>query len=155
KLSFGVATNLVVGREETVQVPGVGGRPPRPVPRRLLGEILGPRMEEILELARREMARAGVGAEDLVSGVVLVGGSSLLEGSQELAERIFNLPVRKGLPVNLAGLPEELMKPMYTTVAGLALYAAAGRLGRNGSRAGHRLAQRFRLRVSDWLSEFF
>ena len=67
--------------------------------------------------------RSGV-ADSLASGIVLVGGSSLLEGTQELAERIFDLPVRRGLPINLRGMPEELMKPMYTTAAGLVLHAA-------------------------------
>src|SRR6266446_521245 len=126
KVSYGVATNLIVGRDEMVQVPGVGGRAPRVIARRLLGEIIEPRMEEIFAMAQRELLRSGV-AESLASGVVLVGGSSLLEGAQELAERIFNLPVRRGLPINLKGLPEELMKPMYTTAAGLLLHAGAGR----------------------------
>jgi len=116
KISHGVATNLVVGRDERVQVPGVGGREPRVIARKILGEILEPRMEEIFSMAQRELMRSGV-ADSLASGVVLVGGTSLLEGTQELAERIFNLPVRRGLPINLKGMPEELMKPMYTTAA--------------------------------------
>jgi cell division protein FtsA len=153
KLSCGVATNQVVGNGETVQVPGVGGREPRVIARRLLGEIIEPRMEEIFALAQRELYRSGV-ADSLASGVVLVGGTSLLEGAQELAERIFNLPVRRGLPINLAGMPEELMKPMYTTAAGLLLYAGAGRGHSNGIARYGRLGW-FRSRVTDWVREFF
>jgi cell division protein FtsA len=153
KLSYGVATNLVVGRDEMVQVPGVGGRDPRFIPRHLLGEIIEPRMEEIFAMAQRELIRSGV-FDSLGSGVVLVGGTSLLEGTQELAERIFNLPVRRGLPINLKGLPEELMKPMYTTAAGLLLHAASG--GSNGNCATrNKRWGRIRTRVGDWMRDFF
>jgi cell division protein FtsA len=149
-----VATNSVVGRDQTVQVPGVGGREPRVIARRILGEIIEPRMEEIFSMAQREVMRSGV-ADSLASGLVLVGGSSLLEGTQELAERIFGLPVRRGLPINLRGMPEELMKPAYTTAAGLLLHAA-GATGAtsNGIVRGGRLG-RLRSLVSDWMRDFF
>jgi cell division protein FtsA len=154
KLSYGVATNSIVGRDQTVQVPGVGGRQPRVIARRILGEIIEPRMEEIFAMAQREVMRSGV-ADSLASGLVLVGGSSLLEGTQELAERIFGLPVRRGLPINLEGMPEELMKPAYTTAAGLLLHAAgATRATSNGMVRGGRL-ERLRSLVSDWMRDFF
>jgi cell division protein FtsA len=153
KISHGVATNLVVGRDELVQVPGVGGREPRVIARKLLGEILEPRMEEIFALAQRELIRSGV-VDSLASGVVLVGGTSLLEGTQELAERIFNLPVRRGLPINLKGLPEELMKPMYTTAAGLLMHAGNGHGPHNGLARNGRIGW-LRTRVSDWVRDFF
>ena len=105
--AYGVATNLVVRRDEMVQVPGVGGREPRVIARRLLGEIIEPRMEEIFAMAQRELMRSGV-SDSLASGVVLVGGTSLLEGTQELAERIFGLPVRRGLPINLKGTARRI-----------------------------------------------
>ncbi len=88
KIAYGVATNLVVRRDEIVQVPGVGGREPQVIARRILAEIIEPRMEEIFAMAQRELMRSGV-ADSLASGLVLVGGTSLLEGTQELAERIF------------------------------------------------------------------
>jgi cell division protein FtsA len=153
KISHGVATNLIVGRDEMVQVPGVGGREPRIIARRLLGEIIEPRMEEIFAMAQRELIRSGA-SDSLASGVVLVGGTSLLEGTQELAERMFNLPVRRGLPINLKGLPEELMKPMYTTAAGLMLHAGNGRGYQNGL-ARHGRFGRIRTRVTDWVRDFF
>ena len=153
KLNYGVATNQVVGQEEAVQVPGVGGREPRSIQRRLLGEIIEPRMEEIFAMAQRELLRSGV-ADCLSSGIVLAGGTSLLEGTQELAERIFGLPVRRGLPVNLKGMPEELMKPMYTTAAGLLLRASNGRAHGNGL-ARYGKWGRLRMRVTDWVRDFF
>jgi cell division protein FtsA len=153
KIAYGAATNQVVRREEMVQVPGVGGREPKTIPRRLLADIIEPRMEEIFAMAQREIMRSGV-ADSLASGIVLVGGSSLLEGTQELAERIFGVPVRRGLPINLKGMPEELMKPMYTTAAGLLLYQGASR-GANG--VGMRFGRwgRLRTRLSDWVRDFF
>jgi cell division protein FtsA len=154
KISHGVATNLVVGRDEMVQVPGVGGREPRVIARKILGEILEPRMEEIFSMAQRELMRSGV-ADSLASGVVLVGGTSLLEGTQELAERIFNLPVRRGLPINLKGMPEELMKPMYTTAAGLMLHAAGNGRGHRNGLARYGRWDWFRTRVTDWMRDFF
>jgi len=153
KINYGVATNLIVRRDEMVQVPGVGGREPRVIARRILGEIIEPRMEEIFSMVQRELMRSGV-ADSLASGVVLVGGTSLLEGTQELAERIFGLPVRRGLPINLKAMPEELMKPMFTTAAGLVLHQNAARgvantVGRNGPLG------RLRNRLSDWVRDFF
>jgi cell division protein FtsA len=153
KLSHGAATNQVVGRDEMVQVPGVGGRAPQKIARRLLGEILEPRMEEIFAMAQRELLRSGA-CDSLGSGVVLVGGTSLLEGTQELAERVFGMPVRRGLPINLKGLPEELMKPMYTTAAGLVMRAAAGRTNGHGAIAHGRWG-RIRTRVGEWMKDFF
>lgn len=151
KTSYGVATNQVVGSDEMVRVPGVGGREPRSLARRLLGEILEPRMEEIFVMVQRELIRSGV-AEALASGLVLVGGSSLLEGTQELAERVFALPVRRGLPVNLKGMPEELMKPMYATAAGLLL---AGRGNSASAAVRLRSWSKLRSRVSGWVRDFF
>jgi cell division protein FtsA len=119
----------------------------------MLGEIIEPRMEEIFSMVQRELLRSGV-ADNLASGLVLVGGSSLLEGTQELAERIFGLPVRRGLPVNLRGMPEELMKPMFTTAAGLILYGRTARGIGNGIGRHGRLSW-LRTRVTDWVRDFF
>jgi len=153
KIAFGAATNQVVRRDEMVQVPGVGGREPKAIARRMLTDILEPRMEEILAMAQREIMRSGV-ADSLASGIVLVGGTSLLEGTQELAERIFGVPVRRGLPINLKGMPEELMKPMYTTAAGLILCQGAAR-GVKGAAGRYGRWGRMRTRLSDWVRDFF
>ena len=153
KVSYGAATVAVVRRDEMVQVAGVGGREPKSIARKMLADIVEPRMEEIFAMAQREIMRSGV-ADNLASGVVLVGGTSLLEGTQELAERIFSVPVRRGLPINLKGMPEELMKPMYTTAAGLILHQAAHGVSQNGAR-GYGKFGRLRTRFSDWVRDFF
>src|SRR5216684_1897993 len=153
KVSHGLATNLTIRRNEMVQMPGVGGRGPREVPRQHLSEIIEPRMEEIFAMAQRELLRSGVG-DSLGAGVVLVGGTSLLEGAQELAERIFNLPVRRGLPINASHMPEELMKPMYTAAAGL-LLNAAGWHGNAKGVAGYGRWGWLRSCVTEWIRDFF
>ena len=152
KVNYGLATNPANRCNETVQIPGVARRSPRGILRQHLSEIIKPRMEEVFIIAQRELVRSGMG-DNLGSGVVLVGGTSLLEGAQELAERIFDLPVRCGLPINVQ-MPEELMKPMYTTAAGLLLNAAgwygnAPRVTQYGS-WGWLCA-----RVTDWVRDFF
>ena len=152
KVAYGAATSLVVRRDQMVQVAGVGGRDPKLIARKMLADIIEPRMEEILAMAQREIMRSGV-ADNLASGVVLVGGTSLLEGTQELAERIFGLPVRRGLPINLKGMPEELMTPMYTTAAGLILHQGDSGVDQNGARHGK--IGRLRSRLSDWVRDFF
>lgn len=152
KVAYGAATSLVVRRDQMVQVAGVGGRDPKLIARKMLADIIEPRMEEIFAMAQREIMRSGV-ADHLASGVVLVGGTSLLEGTQELAERIFGLPVRRGLPINLKGMPEELMTPMYTTAAGLILHQGDSGANQNGARHGK--IGRLRSRLSDWVRDFF
>ncbi|HEY2483561.1 MAG TPA: cell division protein FtsA [Candidatus Binataceae bacterium] len=152
KVAWGAATGQVVRRDQMVQVAGVGGRDPKAIARKLLADIIEPRMEEIFAMALREIMRSGV-ADNLASGVVLVGGTSLLEGTQELAERIFGVPVRRGLPVNLKGMPEELMKPMYTTAAGLILHQGDRGANHNGVRHGK--FGRLRSRFGDWVRDFF
>ncbi len=104
-------------------------------------------------MVHRELLRSGV-AESLASGLVLVGGGSLLAGTQELAENFFDMPVRRGLPINLKGLPEELVKPMYATAAGLLLHAQALRGLGNGVGSFGRWG-RLRWRVSEWVRDFF
>lgn len=123
KMKYGCALTSMIGSDETIEVPGVGGRGPRTLPRQFLGEILEPRIEEIFTLIHSELIRAGY--EDAVnSGVVITGGSSELAGIPEIAEEIFNLPCRIGFPDKIGGLVEVVNKPMYATAVGLVLYGA-------------------------------
>lgn len=123
KTKYGSCLSRNIGSEETIEVPGMGGRNPRKLSRQILGEILEPRMEEIFTLIKREIYRAGM--ENLItSGVVLTGGSSLLDGSVEVAESIFNLPTRLGKPQGITGLVDVVNNPMYATAVGLVLYGA-------------------------------
>ena len=93
----------MIPKDETIRVPSLGGREDREVSRQILGRIVEPRMEEILNLAYNEVVRFGF--EDLLAaGVVLTGGTSLLDGISELAEQIFDMPARKGIPIGVGGL---------------------------------------------------
>ncbi|MBA7701113.1 Cell division protein FtsA [subsurface metagenome] len=123
KIKYGCGLTSLIGKEETIKVPSVGGREPRTVDRQLLGEILEPRVEEIFSLIHHEMVRSGY--DDLVtSGVVVTGGSALLPGVPEIVEQVFNMPARIGYPSNIGGLKEIVNSPMYATAVGLVLYGA-------------------------------
>src|SRR5512134_1051928 len=123
KQKYGCCMASLVGKEETIEVPSVGGRKPRVLSRQLLAEILEPRVEEIFTLVNREILKSGF--EDLVaSGVVITGGTTILEGMPELAEQVFNLPVRRGLPQNIGGLVDVVNSPVYATGVGLVVYGS-------------------------------
>jgi len=123
KKSDGSAMAALVERDETIDVPSVGGRRPRTISRQILAEIIEPRVEEMLTLVAREITRSGY-ADMLASGVVLTGGSSLLFGMAEMGEQIFNMPVRIGYPGGIGGLVDVVNSPMYATGVGLVLYGA-------------------------------
>jgi cell division protein FtsA len=123
KTRYGTCLSEDIGRDETIEVPGMGGREPRKLPRQILAEILEPRCEEIFSLINREIYRAGM--ENVIpSGVVLTGGSSLLGGVTEIAESVFGLPTRQGKPQGIGGLVDVVNNPMYATGVGLVLYGA-------------------------------
>ena len=122
KVKYGCALTSIVKEDETIEVPSVGGRPPRVVSRQVLSEIIEPRAEEIFSLVQRELKKTGY--EDLVaSGAVITGGASIMEGMTEVAERIMDMPVRRGMPSNIGGLVDMVSNPMFATGVGLILYA--------------------------------
>lgn len=108
---------------EEVLIPGVGGRPPLPIPRREICKIIQPRVEEILGMVREQIDRKGF-LRHLGGGVVLTGGGALLPGTAELATEVFGLPTRIGYPMRIGGLEEEYHSPDFATAVGLALYGA-------------------------------
>ncbi len=122
KQEYGCALAAPLSHEEEIEVPSVGGRPPRVLSRQMLAEIIEPRMEEILTLIRREIQKSGM--EDLLpAGVVLTGGASTIKGIEELAEGVLQLPVRVGVPGGVGGLVDMVNGPMYSTGVGLVTYA--------------------------------
>jgi cell division protein FtsA len=121
KKQNGCAMASLVDPEEIIEVPSVGGRPPRKLARQVLCAIIEPRVEEIFDLVNREIRKAGY--RDLIAGgIVMTGGGASLEGICELGEQIFGLPVRKGLPAGIGGLTDVVNSPMYSTGVGLVLY---------------------------------
>jgi len=126
KKRYGCALTALVPAEETVDVPSVGGRKPRQLSRQVLSEIIQPRVEEIFTLIARELGRAGF-PDAATAGVVVTGGTSLMEGVSELAEAVFDQPVRRGVPLGVSGLADVVQSPIYATAAGLALHGVRGR----------------------------
>ena len=123
KLKYGCALTDLIQEDEIIEVPSVGGRPPRRLSRHILAEICEPRMEEMLALVDQELIKSGY-KKTIGAGVVLTGGASMIEGMQELAEQIFNLPTRIGYPVKVGGLQDVVNSPMYATAVGLLMYGA-------------------------------
>jgi len=118
KKKYGCALAQFAHGDETIETPSVGERPPRKLARQTLAEVIEPRVEELYELVRNELRRSGF--EELVgSGVVLTGGSSKMEGMVELAEEVFHMPVRLGMPKYVGGLSEVVKNPIYSTGVGL------------------------------------
>ncbi|HEX7077830.1 MAG TPA: cell division protein FtsA [Candidatus Eisenbacteria bacterium] len=122
KLTSGCALTSMVRPEESVKVPSVGGRPDRDISRHMLAMMIEPRVEEIFAMAQREIRKSHV-ADLLGAGVVLTGGASSLPGMPELAEQVFDLPVRRGAPIGISGLVEAVSDPRYATGVGLAQHA--------------------------------
>jgi cell division protein FtsA len=121
KKKYGCALRSAVAEDEMVEVPMVGGRAPKLCPRTTLAEILQPRAEELLGLIREDLQRLGLDKE-IRSGVVLTGGGAELEGLVEVAEGIFEGPVRRGVPSGVGGLVDVVSRPEWATATGLLLY---------------------------------
>lgn len=131
KIQYACALTQLASPEETIEVPGVGDRPARRLARHTLAEVVEPRYEELLTLVQAELQRSGY-QEMLAAGVVLTGGSAKMEGVVELAEEVFHMPVRLGVPSNVTGLSEVVRNPIYSTAVGLLRYGAAQRASRRG-----------------------
>ncbi len=121
KMKYACALTQLAREDETIEVPSVGDRPPRQLARQTLAEVVEPRYEELLILVQAELRRSGF-EELLAAGVVLTGGSSKMEGVIELAEEVFHLPVRLGLPQHVGGLVEAVRNPIHATGVGLLLF---------------------------------
>ena len=126
KRRFGCAAPRFLQQDELLVVPSVGGRAPREVSRKTLAEFIEPRIEEILILVREEITRNGF-LGSIPCGIVLTGGSSALDKLPELAEEIFELPVRRGIPRRISGLVDRVQGPEFATGVGLALWGSKNR----------------------------
>jgi cell division protein FtsA len=119
----GCALGRMVADDEDIEVPGVGGQKARRTPRRVLSDIIEPRVEEIFAVVRKRIEDTGM-LEQLSAGVVLTGGAVLLEGTQELAEEVLGMPVRIGFPTGVRGITQLVHGPQYATGVGLVKYGA-------------------------------
>ena len=155
KVQFGCAVSSLVKDDEIIDVPSMGNRPLRTLSRKLLADIIEPRAEELFDLVAREIKRAGY--EGVVTGgVVITGGTSLMEGMPDMAERILDLPARRGLPAGVGGIHEHVGNPMYSTSVGLIIHALHQQedLAMHGYRKGRRL-WRVVEHMKSWAREFF
>ena len=154
KRKHGCAMRSLINPTEMIEVPSVGGRAPRKVPRTFLAEVIQPRMEEIFSLVAKEIKMTGY--DELVSaGVVITGGAARLEGIAEVAEAVFNMPVRVGIPSGVSGLGDMVSSPEFATGVGLNLYGMmdSGENGRASSEGN--VLRQLSKKVKGWFGEFF
>lgn len=154
KQKHGCSVTALVDKDETIEVPSVGGRKPRTLSRQILTEIIEPRVEEMFSLVHQEIQRTGF--EDLLaSGVVITGGATLLQGMPELAEDILGLPVRLGVPSKVGGLVDVVKSPVYSTGVGLVLYGKDHEGSRYFKVREENVYSKVRSRMRSWLGEIF
>ena len=155
KMSYGCAMASMLGGDQVIEVPGVGGRKPREVSRSVLAKIIEPRVEEILSLVNQEIINSGY-KQMLSAGVVITGGASLLDGIPELAEFILEMPVRRGAPQGVGGLTDVVRSPIYSTAVGLLLYGMKNRSEiRFKIRDNENIYAKVVTRMKAWLGEVF
>jgi cell division protein FtsA len=127
KITHGCALQDLVDSTEMIDIPTIGDRAGRRISAKALAEVVEARYEELFSLAYEELRRSGL--ENVISaGIVLTGGASKVRGAKELAERVFNIPVRIGKPYNVTGLPDIIHNPIYATGVGLLVYGQKQRL---------------------------
>ena len=152
KIRYACALAQLAGAEETIKVPSVGDRAPRELSRQALAEVVEPRYDELFTLVQAEIRRSGF-EELLAAGIVITGGTSKMEGAVELAEEIFHMPVRIGVPAGAQGMLDIVKNPIYSTAVGLLLFGlkqhAAGGAGKLV--AGRGLVRR----VKQWIQGNF
>ena len=156
KKQYGCAYSSLVKGNEYISVPGVGGREQREVSKAVLSSIIEPRLEEILSLTLREIKRTEY-ADMLGAGVVLTGGASLMDGIQELAEKVFEMPVKLGVPSGFGGLTEAAKSPVHATGVGLCMYALEQTKNKKGKKTlgGEDNFRKIFDRMKSWVKEFF
>ena len=134
KIRHGCALRQLADANDVVEVPGVGDRAPRKLSRPMLAEVIEPRIEELYTLVQSELRRSGF-EELLSSGIVITGGTSMLQGMAELGEEVFHLPCRIGVPAYMGGLADVVRSPRYSTAVGLLMHGRDQRMRADAARA--------------------
>ncbi|OFZ92873.1 MAG: cell division protein FtsA [Betaproteobacteria bacterium RIFCSPLOWO2_12_FULL_62_58] len=154
KQRFGCALSQLADPQEMVEVPGVGDRVSRQLSRKTLAEVIEPRVEELYSLVQAELRRSGY-EELLSSGVVITGGSSIMQGMVDLGEEIFHMPVRIGQPNYSGGLAEVVRHPRYSTGVGLLLAGVQQHRNRELARMQISTFQQVLERMKSWFTGNF
>jgi len=153
KVKYACALTQLASPGDTIEVPGVGDRPAKRLARQTLAEIVEPRYEELLGLVQGELRRSGF-EESCAAGVVLTGGTSKMEGVVELAEEIFHMPVRLGVPQHVDGLSEVTRNPIHATGVGLLLYGQQRRRNPRSEPVDTRSEQGLLKRMAEWFRQY-
>ncbi len=155
KINHGCALASLLTDEEMIEASSVGGRSARTLSRRILSEIIEARTREMFELLNHEIDASGY--QSLISsGIVVTGGAASMEGVAELAEDVFQVPVRIGTPSGLGGLIDVVSTPKYATATGLILYGVRSQQsGKVRDLHGRNLFDKIFTRMKDWADEFF
>jgi cell division protein FtsA len=149
KEEYGCALASLIDKDQIIEVPSVGGRKNRKLSRKVMGEILEPRVEEMLTLINQELGESHY--KELVNaGLVLTGGTVLLDNMEELAEQIFDLPVRIGRPQNIGGVVDIVGTPQWATGVGLVIYGMKHGAGTAFKRPAGSMLGRVTGRMKDW-----
>jgi cell division protein FtsA len=152
KKNYGCALASMVDSRETIEVPTIGEQSPRAASRKMLCQIIQPRVEEIFDHMQKELLKSGY-REYLAAGLVLTGGTALLKGITELGENVLHIPVRIGYPQGAEGINEVIGNPMYSTGIGLILFGSRGKpQGFNGSSSGKNFLT-FGKKIKKWFEE--
>jgi cell division protein FtsA len=156
KVRYACALSQLANSDESIEVPSVGERPARRLARQTLAEVVEPRYEELFGLVRDELRRSGF-EEIIAAGIVLTGGSARMEGAIDLAEEVFHMPVRLGLPQQhqVKGLAEVVQNPIYSTGVGLLLHARENAQGASRGRALPTNVQGILDRMQSWFKGSF
>ncbi|MEE9321880.1 MAG: cell division protein FtsA [Granulosicoccus sp.] len=154
KLKHGCALRQLANPEETIEVPGVGDRGATRLARQTLAEVVEPRYEELLGLVQGELRRSGF-EDSCAAGVVLTGGTSKMEGVVELAEEIFHMPVRLGVPQHVSGLEEVARNPIHATGVGLLLYGQQRRQNPRSEPVDTSSQKSLLKRMTEWFQKNF
>nr|PZN67268.1 MAG: cell division protein FtsA [Pseudomonadota bacterium] len=155
KVRYACALSQLANSDESIEVPSVGDRPARRLARQTLAEVVEPRYEELFGLVRDELCRSGF-QETIAAGVVLTGGSARMEGAIDLAEEVFHMPVRLGVPQqHVKGLADVVSNPIYSTAVGLLLHARENSTGQGRARALPVSVQGLFERMQSWFKGNF
>jgi cell division protein FtsA len=154
KIRHGCALRQLADANDVVEVPGVGERAPRKLSRPMLAEVIEPRIEELYTLVQSELRRSGF-EELLSSGIVITGGTSMLQGMAELGEEVFHLPCRIGVPAYMGGLADVVRSPRYSTAVGLLIHGRDQRMRADAARAQVRGLTGVAERMRQWFKANF
>lgn len=154
KIHYACALRSMVGKEESIEVPSVGGRPARSMSRHTLAEVVEPRYQELFELVMEEIRASGL-EEQIAAGVVLTGGTAKMAGAIDFAEDIFQMPVRLGYPAHMTGLVEYVNDPAYASVIGLLLYGKDARAQQKKAAASRESVGGLVKKITSWFKGEF